>query len=123
MAAKVELDIKATEAAFVEAIHKETTKGWNKISGLVAAQSKMMTQQAAWIAESSAYGALKDDPDLRKMFADQLASSVESLSRDIAALSILTVEQVWNAAVGVLWNAINKVIASATGGLLALPVL
>jgi len=119
----VDFDVGATEAALVKAIQKQAKKGWSQISGLAAAQSKMMVQQAAWIAESSAVGALRDDAELRDMFADQLASSVRSLARDIAALTILTVEQVWNAAVAVLWKAINKAIASASGGLLALPTL
>lgn len=119
----IDFDIGATSAALLDAIRKQAKQGWNKISGLVTPQTKMMAQQAAWIAESSLIGALKDDPELQSMFSDQLADSVRGLAKDVAALTILTVEKVWNAAVKILWGAINKVLSSATGGLLALPVL
>jgi hypothetical protein len=119
----IDFDVSATSAALLQAIHKQAKQSWNKISGLVTAQAKMMAQQAAWIAESSLIGALKDDLELRRMFSDQLADSVRGLAKDVAALTILTLEQVWNAAVKILWGAINKVLSSASGGLLALPVL
>lgn len=116
-------DVNATVKAVVTAIKKQALDGWNTVSALVTQQSKMMAQQAAWIAESSITGALKDDPEMRTMFANQLADSVRSLAREVAALTILTVEKVWNAAVGVLWTAINKALSSASAGLLALPAL
>lgn len=119
----VDFDIGATVAALIDAVQKQAKQGWSKISVLVTQQSKMMAQQAAWIAESSIRGALRDDPVLQNMFADWLADSIRSLAKDVAALTILTAEKVWNAAVNVLWQAINKVLSSASAGLLVLPAL
>jgi len=119
----IDFDVDAAVAALIDAVQKQAKQGWSKISGLVTQQSKMMAQQAAWIAESSVKGALKDDPVLQHMFADWLADSLRSLAKDVAALSILTAEKVWNAAAKVLWGAINKVLSSASAGLLVLPAL
>ncbi|RUW85205.1 hypothetical protein [Mesorhizobium sp. M1E.F.Ca.ET.063.01.1.1] len=116
-------DINGTVNALVSAIQKQAKQGWTTISTLVAQQAKMMAQQAAWIAESSVAGALKNDAVLQHLFVDQLADSVRNLAADIAALTILTIEKVWNAAVNVLWTAINKVLSSASMGILALPAL
>ncbi|MBZ9662943.1 hypothetical protein LB523_28230 [Mesorhizobium sp. ESP-6-4] len=115
------IDVNATVKALIDAIQKQAKQGWTKISTLVTQQSKMMAQQAAWIAESSIAGTLKDD--LRGWFADQLADSVRSLASDVAALTILTAEKVWNAAVKVLWGAINQALSVASKGLLTLPAL
>ncbi|RWD71060.1 hypothetical protein [Mesorhizobium sp.] len=117
------LDVNATVNALVDAIQKQAKQGWTTISALVTQQAKMMAQQAAWIVESSIAGALKQDPALQRLFADQLADSVRGLASDVAALTILTLEKVWNAVVKVLWGAINKALASASMGLLALPAL
>ena len=119
----IDFDLDATLTTLISAIQKQAKQGWNTISSLVTQQSKMMTHQAAWIAESSIKGALRDDPVLKQMFADQFADSVRFLARDVAALTKLTVEKVWNAAVKVLWGAINKALSSAGAGLLVLPAL
>lgn len=116
-------DVNGTVNALVAAIQKRAKQGWSTISTMVTQQAKMMAQQAAWIAESSIVGALRSDPVLQHLFADQLADSVRNLASDVAALTILTIEKVWNAAVGVLWSAINKALSSASMGLLALPAL
>ncbi|ESY17000.1 hypothetical protein [Mesorhizobium sp. LNJC391B00] len=115
------LDVDAILKALVDAIQKQAKQGWSTISALVTQQAKMMAQQAAWIAESSITGRLKNDPPLQRLFSDQLADSVRGLASDVAALTILTLEKVWNAAVKVLWGAINKALAGASMGLLALP--
>ncbi|MER9251128.1 hypothetical protein NKI59_04845 [Mesorhizobium sp. M0598] len=117
------VDVNATANALVDAIQKQAKQGWTKISALVTQQAKMMAHQAAWIAESSIAGALKHDSALQRLFTDQLADSVRGLANDVAALTILTLEKVWNAAVSVLWGAINKALTGASMGLLALPAL
>lgn len=118
-----DFNIDTTVNAVVTAIQAQMKQGWGTISTLVTNQAKMMAQQAAWIAESSIEGALGNDPSLRQMFADQLADSVRTLAHDVAALTVLTAEKVWNAAVSALWGAINKVLSSASAGLLVLPAL
>ena len=119
----IDFNVDATVNALIGAIQTQAKQGWTTISTLVTNQAKMMAQQAAWIAESSIVGALKGDAVLRQMFADQLADSVRGLAHDVAALTILTVEKVWNAAVKVLWGAINTALKNATMGMLVLPAL
>jgi len=119
----IDFDTGAVVNALIGAIQTQAKQGFSTISTLVTTQAKMMAQQAAFIAESSAVGALKEDPVLKQMFVDQLADSVRGLARDVAALTILTVEKVWNAVVKVLWQAINQALSSASQGLLVLPAL
>lgn len=114
-------DIDGTANAIISAIQGPAKQGWQQVSTLVTNQARMMAHQAAFIAESSAIGALRNEPVLKQMFADQLADSVRGLARDVAALTILTIEKVWNAAVKVLWGAINKTLSGASMGLLMLP--
>ncbi len=118
----MELDIEATAKALVKAIKGATKSGWAEVSTLVTTQSRMMALQAAFITESSISGPLRDEPELRQMFIDQLADSVRGLARDVAALTILTLEKAWNAVVGVLWGAMNKALGAAGLGGLVLPV-
>ena len=105
------------------AIQQQAKSGWGLISTFVTNQSRLMAHQAKLIAESSISGDLRDDAALRKMFTDALADSVLFMAKDVAALTILTVEKVWNAVVGVLWGAINGALKTAGLGFLALPVL
>ena len=117
----IEFDPAAVVNDLLAVIQKQAKSGWQVISAFVSDQSRRMAIQAKWIAESSISGDLKDDPDLQKMFTDALADSVLTMAHDVAALTILTVEKVWNAAVGVLWGAINKALSSAGLGLFAMP--
>ncbi len=119
----IDFNTNAVINAVINAVKTQAGQGFSTISNLVSTQAKMMAHQAAFIAESSAVGALKDDPDLKQMFVDQLAGSVRGLAHTVAALTILTVEKVWNAVVKVLWQAINQALSSAGGGLLVLPAL
>ena len=116
-------DIDGTIRDLISAILTGVKQGFETVSALVTSQAKMMAHQAAFIFESSTSGALKDDPVLQQLFADQLADSVRGLARDVAGSTNLTIEKVWNAAVKILWGAINTALANATKGLLVLPAL
>lgn len=115
----MDFDIETTAAALVQAIKGASRSGWKKVSTLVTTQSRMMALQAAFITESTISGPLRDEPELRQLFIDQLADSVRGLARDVAAMTILTLEKAWNAAVAVLWGAMNKALGAAgLGGIL-----
>lgn len=85
-------------------------------------QSKALAMQAAWIAEETATGTLSAED--RDWFLKDLARLAENFAREIAALTVPTVEKAWNAVVGVLWSAINGAVSAVLGGMrLPLPKL
>lgn len=115
------INIEKTSGDLVGVVRSKAGQGWDKISELAETQSKMLANQGAWITESRINGALKNDDELYKLFVDQLEDSVESLARSIGELAVLTVEEAWNAIVGVLWGAINTALKGAGLGLLQIP--
>lgn len=86
------------------------------IAGYSERQLQAIAMQGAWIANSSATGELS--ADLRDFFLNNLKDLVTNFTNTLAGLVIVTVEKVWNAVVGVLWNTINQVISTV----LPLPV-
>lgn len=119
----IDFDVQATTDAVIKAIRTQAKGGWSTIQSLVETQGKMLSQQAGWIAEGVVKGALKDDPEFQHKWLGYLAEDVKSLAHDVAALTILTVEKVWNAVVKVLWDAIDKALTGAGLGALPLPKL
>lgn len=119
----IDFNVEATANAMIGAIQSAAKAGWQQVSTLVTNQARMMSHQAAFLAEASITGALQHEPVLKQLLADQLADSLRGLARDVAALTILTAEKVWNAAVKVLWGAINTALSGAGLGFLMLPTL
>ena len=120
------IDIGTTTGQLIGAIQSQLKSGWSTISSFVTTQSKMLATQAAWIAQDRVVGSLRNDDDLFNFFIQQLKDSIKSFAHTVAALTVLTLEKAWNAAVGVLWGAINGVLQGAgLGGLIppAAPII
>lgn len=77
------------------------------ISGFSRQQLAAMAKQAAWIAEAAAKRELEGD--LLEFFLKNLQDLARNFAQALRGLVALTVERVWNALVGVLWDAIERV--------------
>ncbi len=97
--------------------------GWSKIAGFAEKQSKMLANQAAMITQSRIDGSLKDDDDLFEFFVDQLKEMTENFARSVATLTLLTIEEAWNAVVHVIWGTINSALSSARMAGIPIPTL
>ena len=97
----------------ISALKGAVGDGWSAISGFAEKQAKMLANQAAMIAQSRITGSLKDDDDMFEFFTDQLKDHATNFARSVATLTLLTIEQAWNAMVKVVWGAINGALASA----------
>lgn len=117
----MEFDIEETVGAMADALKEELLDGWSTVSSFVQMQSKQLATQAQMIATSRAAGSLRTDDDLFEFFIEQLKDKTENFARTVAALTVLTLEKAWNAAVGVLWGAIDKVLAGVGLAPLNLP--
>lgn len=84
--------------------------------GFSERQLKAIAQQAELVATGIATKQITQETE--QFFLDNLEDMVLSFAKTLRGLLIVTIEKVWNAIVGVLWNAISK----AAGVVLPVPV-
>jgi len=99
-------DIKNTASGI---LHKDV----ESVRGFSARQLHGMANQTALIALGISTGQITDAT--RDFFLDQLVELARNFANTLVGLLIVTIERLWNAIVGVIWNTISK----ATG--VALP--
>ena len=109
----------ASEIATV--IKNELSEGWDQLSSFHKSQSKKLAKQAALLAQLRLSGELRDDPDTFDFLVEQLEDKVENFAVAVANLTVLTFQQAWNATVGVIWGAINKLFTAQGLPALAVP--
>ena len=85
--------------------------------GFSERQLKAIAQQAALVATGIATKQITDETE--QFFLDSLEDMALSFAKTLRGLLMVTIEKVWNAVVGVLWNAISK----AANVVLPVPVL
>ena len=87
------------------------------LRGFSERQLQAIAQQTSFVAEGIASGQITSET--REFFLDGLEDMALNFAKTLRGLLMVTVERVWNALVGVLWNAIS----AATNVTLAAPVL
>lgn len=85
--------------------------------GFSERQLKAIAQQADLVAIGIATGQITEETE--QFFLDSLEDMALSFAKTLRGLLMVTIEKVWNAIVGVLWNAISK----AANVMLPVPVL
>jgi hypothetical protein len=85
--------------------------------GFSERQLKAIAQQAELVATGIATKQITEETE--QFFLDSLEDMALSFAKTLRGLIMVTVEKVWNAIVGVLWNAISK----AAGVVLPTPVM
>jgi len=115
------LHVDELASELVDTLRGKALDGWDRISSFVTKQSKAIATQAAWITESRISGVLKSDDELFDFFVSQLKDSIESMAHAVAVLTVLTIEETWNAVVGIVWGAINTALTGAGLGFLRIP--
>jgi len=78
----------------------ETVRGFSnrQLSGIA--------NQTALIAMGIATGQITEAT--RDFFLDQLVELARNFANTLVGLTLVTIEKLWNAVVGVIWNAISK---------------
>jgi hypothetical protein len=103
-------------AAQIESAMSATAKSdVSQLEGFSKEQLHDIAQQAATIAAGALDGSITGT--LQTYFLQSLAELTRSFVNTLAGLAVVSAEEVWNAAVGVIWDAINK----ATGLALRAP--
>lgn len=105
------------------ALQKVLGSGWGKIKDFSEKQAARISEQAAMIASAriDKRSQLHHNDDLFQWFIQGLKETADNFARSLAALTLLTLEQAWNAVVGVVWGFINKALQSAGLGILTIP--
>ncbi len=85
--------------------------------GFSERQLKAIAQQTALVATGIATKQITEETE--QFFLDSLEDMALSFAKTLRGLLMVTIEKVWNAIVGVLWNAISK----AANVVLPVPVL
>jgi hypothetical protein len=80
-------------------------------------QVEALAQQAAFVAEGIVSGTITDSTS--EFFLDELEHMAESFAKTLVRMNSVLIEKVWNAVVGVIWQAIER----AAGIALPLPML
>lgn len=87
------------------------------LRGFSERQLKAIAQQARLVASGIATRQITEET--REFFLDSLEDMALSFAKTLRGLLMVTIEKVWNAVVGAIWDAISK----ATGLVLPKPAL
>jgi len=83
------------------------TQDISAIQGFSERQLQAIALQAHVVASGIATKNISED--LQDFFLDGLKDMVTSFTKTLRGLVMVTIEKIWNAVVGVLWNTISKV--------------
>lgn len=101
------------KAAATGVLRKDVTT----FRGFSERQLKAIAQQAGFVATGIATKQITEETE--QFFLDSLEDMALSFAKTLRGLLTVTIEKVWNAIAGVLWNAISK----AANVALPVPVL
>ena len=96
----------------IAALKGELHDGFGTVKMFAEEQSERLARFALVIAEERAFGSLKTNNTMFKRFTKRLEEQTEAFARHLVMLSVLTLEKAWNAIVGVVWGAINSILAN-----------
>jgi hypothetical protein len=86
-----------------------------QIRGFAERQVMALAQQTAFVEVGITTGQITDET--RDFFLDSLEDMARNFANTLRGLTLITIEKVWNAVVGVLWRALE----AATNLVLPLP--
>jgi hypothetical protein len=109
------IDPDALAGQIASAMNQTAKADLTQLEGFSAEQLHDIAEQAATIAAGSLDGSITGTT--RTYLLQSLAELTRSFVNTLAGLAVISAEEVWNAAVGVIWGAINK----ATGLALTAP--
>ena len=109
------IDVNALVTHIKSAAKGVLSRDVSTLRGFAEEQVKAIAQQAAIVAAGIADSSI--GPDTRDFFLDSLEEMAKSFANTLGGMTMVMIEEVWNAIVKVVWDAINK----ATGLSLVTP--
>lgn len=102
------INIDELAAAIFAALNGSVEKGIKTGSAFIAQQSRALAVQAAMIAEGRIRKQIVDEDF--QFLMEQLKTLTENFARSVAALTVITLQNAWNAIAGALWGAIDTAL-------------
>ncbi len=93
-------------------LSNELGNGFASVRTFAKNQSENIAELAVVISRERVSGILKTNNQMFNRFVERLKKHVELFARDLALLTVLTIEKAWNLIVGEVWGAINSAISS-----------
>ncbi|MEM7216627.1 MAG: hypothetical protein AAF423_13895 [Pseudomonadota bacterium] len=117
----IELDSVADE--FYSRVKESLEGDWNTLSTFHRSQGKKLARQAALLAQLKLGGEVPQGDPIFDILKEQLDDAARNFSQAVANLTILTLQNAWNAIVNTLWGAVNELLTGAGFGILPIPQL
>jgi len=94
---------------------------WNTLSTFHRSQGKKLARQAALLAQLRLSGELPKDDPIFETLNEQFEDAARNFAQAVANLTLLTLQNAWNAIVDTLWGAVNELLSGAGLGFLPIP--
>lgn len=105
----------------LDVIAEKLQDGFAAIETVASKHAKRVAIQAELLAQSRISGQARNDDEVFDFLKGMLQDMIHSMAKILVAMTILTIETVWNSVVSVVWNAINTALSSAGLGKLQPP--
>jgi hypothetical protein len=100
---------------------KDSLEGdWETLSTFHRSQGKKLARQAALLAQLKLSGEVPQDDPIFEILSEQFEDAARNFAQAVANLTILTLQNAWNAIVNTVWDSVNRLLSGA--GLGALPI-
>ena len=109
-------------ASILDLLKNELSSSFAAIKTFAKNQLANIAELAAVIARERVSGVLRSKNQMFERFTNRLEQHVKLFARDVALMTVLTIEKAWNLVVAEIWGAINSAI-SGIGLPLQLPIL
>ncbi|MGZ2257444.1 hypothetical protein [Roseobacter sp. A03A-229] len=104
-------------------IKESLESDWNTLSSFHKSQGKKLARQAALLAQLKLSNEVPQDDPVFGTLIEQFEDATKNFAQAVANLTILTLQNAWNAIVDTLWGAVNELLSGAGLGLLPIPQL
>ncbi|HTH99517.1 MAG TPA: hypothetical protein VL752_01120 [Acidisoma sp.] len=112
-------DLTTLGADIVAALQGVLAGAYGKVQGQAEKEAHYFEAQAAMMAKARISG--EYDQEQFDWFLAKLQQQAQNFCRLLCAQTILTIEEAWNAVVGVIWKAIGGALSAAGLGGLVVP--
>ena len=96
---------------------------WNTLSTFHRSQGKKLARQAALLAQLKLSGEVPQDDPIFDVLYEKFEDAARNFAQAIANLTMLTLQNAWNANVNTIWGAVNELLSGVGLGLLPIPKL
>ena len=116
-----EIDYKSLLQEILDVISEKVGDGFSSIETIATKHAKRVATQATLLTQSRISGQAQNDDEVFDFLKGMLQDMIHSMAKVLVALTVLTIETVWNSVVDVVWGAINAALNGAGVGNLLPP--